>query len=104
MKRLKRRDARLFWGLFLAFWVLEIAAWALRLAGESRPGLLNAASWITALAFLPLLGAAILWRCRLRCPNCRSRDRTSSARLNPRKTDTCKGCGQPILFDDQTEA
>lgn len=103
MKRLKRRDARLFWGLFLAFWVLEIAAWALRLAGESRPGLLNAASWITALAFLPLLGAAILWRCRLRCPNCRSRDRTSSARLNPRKTDTCKGCGQPILFDDQTE-
>lgn len=101
VKRLKRRDARLFWVLFLAFWVLEIAAWALRLAGEGRPGLLSAASWITVLAFLPLLGATALWCLRLRCPNCRSRDRSSSARLNPRKTDTCKGCGQPILFNDQ---
>lgn len=101
MKRLKRRDAKWFWVLFLAFWVLEIAAWGLRLAGEGRPGILNAVSWLTALAFLPLLGAAVLWRFRLRCPNCRSRDRTSSARLNPKKTDTCKGCGQPILFDDQ---
>ena len=101
MKRLKRVHARLFWGLFGAFWVLEIGAWLLRQTGEGRPGLLNAASWVTPLAFLPLLGAVVLWRCCLRCPNCRSRDRSSSARLNPRKTDTCKGCGQPILFDDQ---
>ena len=101
MKRLKRAHAKLFWGLFGAFWVLEIVAWALRLTGEGHPGLLNVASWITPLAFFPLLGATILWRCCLRCPNCRSRDRSSSARLNKKKTDTCKGCGNPILFDDQ---
>jgi len=101
MQRLKRKYAKLFWALFWVFWGLEAAAWALRLAGENYPGLLAAASWITILAFLPLLGAGLLWRFCLQCPNCRDRGRSGSVRPNPKKTDCCKSCGQPILFDDQ---
>ena len=101
MQRLKRKHAKLFWALFWVFWGLEGAAWALRLAGEEHPWLLAAASWITILAFLPLLGAGVIWRRRLQCPNCRDRGRSGSVRLNPKKTDCCKSCGQPILFDDQ---
>ena len=101
MRTLKRKHARLFWVLFWAFWGLEGAAWALRLAGENHPGLLDAASWITILAFLPLAGAGLLWRFCLQCPNCRDRGRSGSVRLNRDKRDCCKSCGQPILFDDQ---
>ena len=68
MQRLKRKHAKLFWALFWVFWGLEGAAWALRLAGEEHPWLLAAASWITILAFLHLLGAGVIWRRRLQCP------------------------------------
>ena len=101
MRKLKRKHARLFWGLFWTFWGLEGAAWVLRLAGGER--LLAAASWIAPLAFLPLAGAGLLWRFRLQCPNCCDRSRSGSVRLNLRKTDRCKSCGRPILFDDQAE-
>ena len=104
MQRLKRKDAKGFWVLFWAFWGLEGTAWVLRLAGENHSGILDAASWIRILAFLPLRGAGLLWRFRLQCPNCHDRGRSGSVRLNPRKRDRCKSCGQAILFDDQEEA
>ncbi len=103
MKRLKRKHARLFWALLGAFLGLEGAGWCLHLAGEElwRPALLNLSSWFAILGFLPFLMACWVWRRLLRCPNCQDRGRSSSVRLNPKKTDCCKSCNQPILFDDQ---
>ena len=63
MERLKRKHARIFWGLTGTFLGMEGLGWCLRTVGGS-PWLLELSSWIG-------------------------------------KTDSCKSCGSPILFDDQ---
>lgn len=105
MKRLKRKYARLFWVLIGAFLGLEGLGWCFHLAGERllRSTFLNLSSWMVILGFLPFLAVCWVWRRLLRCPNCRDRGRSSSVRLNRARTDSCKSCGRPILFDDQTE-
>ena len=87
-------------GLFLG---LEGLGWCFRAAGGGHAWLLELSSWLGILGFLPFLTACWLWRRLLRCPNCHDRGRSGSARLNPKKTDCCKSCGRPILFDDQEE-
>ena len=100
MERLKRKHARIFWGLTGTFLSMEGLGWCLRTVGGS-PWLLELSSWIGILGFLPFFASCWVWRCRRRCPNCRDRGRSSSVRLNRLKTDSCKSCGSPILFDDQ---
>jgi len=103
VKTLKRKHVRAFWTLIWTGAGLEWAAMILELIGERR-----LRSWMTDLApGLALLGlalllaaVAVLRRCLL-CPNCRSRRRSASVRLGNRKTDCCRSCGTPILFDDE---
>lgn len=99
MKTLKRKHARLFWGLFGAFFILELLGWGLRFA--AAPWLLEAGGWAGIVGFVPLAAAGLVWRRFLQCPNCGKWEGSGSARLNPKKTDCCKNCGKPILFDDQ---
>lgn len=103
MQRLKRKHARIFWALVMCFLSLEGLGWCLRTAGERLwdPRLLELSSWLGILGFLPFLASCWIWRRRLRCPNCHDRGRSGSVRLNRLKTDCCKSCGRPILFDDQ---
>lgn len=103
MQRLKRKHARLFWVLLGTFLVLEGLGWCVQAAGEKTGNFrfLELSSWMGILGFVPFLVSCWIWRRLLRCPNCEDRGRSSSVRLNPMKTDSCKSCGNQILFDDQ---
>ncbi len=100
---LKRKHARIFWALVCGFLGLESLGWCLRLAAEkcSLLSLLDFAHWSVILGVLPFLAACWVWRRLLLCPNCHDRGRSGSVRLSKTKTDRCKSCGKPILFDDQ---